>query len=115
MDHFFIKRSSSLYLLDLDSQGGGIMLTVTEDIPSKILITEPSPKERFYVEMKLRKIQYCSFNPGKNKVAMHLQFLSEALTSYSSKYGNITILGDFNVGTDNNHVQVFCNTFNFNF
>ena len=44
---------------------------------------------------------------------MHLECLSKAIPSYSSKYENCITLGDFNGGADNNYIQVFCNTFNF--
>ena len=44
---------------------------------------------------------------------MQLECLSKVLASYLSKFENFILLGDFDVGTDDNHMQVFCNTSNF--
>ena len=111
-----IKGYSTPFRVDEDSQGVEIMLFVREDIPSKLLTIEPSPAERFYAEINVRKRKWllcCSCKPNKNNVNMHLDCLSKTLALYSSKYENFIILGDFNVDTDNNRMKVFCGTFNF--
>ena len=53
--NFVIDGFSTPYRLDRDSNGGGIMLYVREDIPSNLLATdEKSHIESFYVELNLR-------------------------------------------------------------
>ena len=52
---FVIDGFSTPYRLDHDSNGGGIMLYVREDIPSNLLATdEKNHVESFYVELNLR-------------------------------------------------------------
>ena len=52
---FLINGYSEPFRIDRNSQGGGIMLYVREDIPPKLLGVETSPTEGFYVEINLRK------------------------------------------------------------
>ena len=55
VDNFVIDGFSTPYRLDRDSNGGGIMLHVREDIPSNLLATdEKNHIESFYVELNLR-------------------------------------------------------------
>ena len=52
---FVIDGFSTTYRLDRDSNGGGIMLYVREDIPSNLLATDKENHiESFYVELNLR-------------------------------------------------------------
>ena len=56
VDNFVIDGCSTPYRLDHDSNGGGIMLYVREDIPSNLLATDKKNHiESFYVELNLRK------------------------------------------------------------
>ena len=53
--NFVIDGFSTPYRLDRDSNGGGIILHVREDIPSNLLATdEKNHIESFYVELNLR-------------------------------------------------------------
>ena len=52
---FKISGFSRPFRLDRNSNGGGIMLFVREDIPAKLIFTEVSPIEGFHVEIYLRK------------------------------------------------------------
>ena len=52
--NFVIDGFSTHYRLDRDSNGGGIMLYVREDIPSNLLATDEKNRiESFYVELNL--------------------------------------------------------------
>ena len=52
--NFVIDGFGTTYRLDRDSNGGGIMLYVREDIPSNLLATdEENHIESFYVELNL--------------------------------------------------------------
>ena len=52
---FLINGCSEPFKIDQNSKGGGIMLYVRGDIPSKLSGVEVSPTEGFYVEINLRK------------------------------------------------------------
>ena len=62
---FLIKGFSEPYTLDRNSKGGGIMLLIRKDFPSKLMSIEKNSIEAFYVEANLRKIKWllcCSYN-----------------------------------------------------
>ena len=89
------------YRLDRNSKGGGIILYVREDIPSKLV--NPSCTnhdiEYFLVELNLRKQKWlliCSYNPHKTRIKGYLECISKEIDSHSSKYDNFLLLGDFN-------------------
>ena len=54
---FLTKGFSEPQRLDRNSKGGGIMLFIREDIPSKLLSTEKNSIEAFYIEVNLRKVK----------------------------------------------------------
>ena len=99
---FKISGFSWPFRLDRNSNGGGIMLFVREDIPAKLIFTEVSPIEGFYVEINLRKQKWLIFwscNPNKHNISKHIEALSIDL--FSSNYENVLLMGDFNAGLDN--------------
>ena len=51
---FHLKGYATPYRLDRNANGGGILLYIKEDIPSKLLTTDLSI-EGFFVEIRLRK------------------------------------------------------------
>ena len=82
--NFLIDGFSTPYRLDRNSNGGGLMLLVREDISSK---GETKPIEGFYIELNLRNDKWllnCSYNPHKNNIGNHLKALSDFLDSHSS-------------------------------
>ena len=109
--NFVIDGFSIPYRLDRDSNGGGIMLYVTEDIPSNLFATdEKNHIESFYVEINLRNEKWlinCSYDPNKTMICNHLDALSKYLDLYSTTYENILILGDFKVGIEEQHLKAF--------
>ena len=114
--NFVTDEFSTPYRLDHDNNGGGITLYVREDIPSKLVATdEKNQIESFYVELNLRNeksIINCSYNSNKTIICNHLDALSTYLNLHSTKYEKIVILGDFNVGTDEQHIKAFCDNYN---
>ena len=95
------------------------MLYIRENIPSKIpsflLTTDKEPIESLYVELNLRNEMYlinCSYNPHKIMIKNHLPTLRNVLDLHSSKYEKMLILGDFNVGIDERHINSFCQRYN---
>ena len=53
----------------------------------------------FFVEINLHKklLVSCSYNLHTNNISNQLQTISKSLDLYLSQYGNIIIVGDFNV------------------
>ena len=106
--NFLTEGFSIPYRLDRDSKGGGIMLYVSDDIPSNLLAFEDKPMESLFIELNLQNtkiLMNCSCNP-------HLTALRNSLDLYSSKYEKILILGDFNVEIEEANMKSFCENFN---
>ena len=51
---FLLNGCGTHFRLDRNAHGGGILLYVREDIPSKLLLVEENPIEGFFVEINLR-------------------------------------------------------------
>ena len=49
-----INGFSAPFCLDRNDKGGGIILCIREDIPSRLVSTESSQVEIFFVEINLR-------------------------------------------------------------
>ena len=84
-----MKGFSDPFRIDRNVHGGGILLYVKEDIPTKVLSLELIPSECFFVEFNLRKRKWlisCSCNPHKNNIFNHIEILSKNLHLYSSQY-----------------------------
>ena len=112
---FLIKGYSAPYRLDGDAQGGGIMLFIREDIPSKLLAVEDFPTEWFYIEINLRKKKWllcCSYNPKKSNIRAHLECLNKRLALHLLKYEHFIVLGDFNVCVEDSSMSEFCDMYN---
>ena len=112
---FKISDSSRPFRLNRDSNGGDIMLFIREDIPAKLIFTEVSPNEGFYVEINLRKQKWlicCCYNPNKHNISKHVDALRKIIDLFPSNYENVLLMGDFNAGSDNAVSKDFCNLYN---
>ena len=102
---FLIKGFSAPYRFDRNSKGGGLLLYIREDIPSKILTYSSNCDiETLLVEINLSKRKRLlngSYNPNKSKIS-HID-------EYSKKHENYFFIGDFNVkNTSDSPVKEFC-------
>ena len=96
--------------LDRNSNGGGILLYVREDIPSTLLNTELLI-EGFCIEIHIRKKKWllvCTYNPNKNLISNHPKEIGKNLDNYSSKYDKFILLGDLNSEPAGSAVRDFC-------
>ena len=114
---FEIKGYTTPYRVDRDVHGGGLLLYVREDIPSKLLIDlkKSDNQEGIFVEINLRKKKWvlcCSYNPHKSNASKHTDILGKHLDLYSSKYENYLILGDFNSEPTETVMNHFCELYN---
>ena len=66
---FLLNGYNNPFRLDRNAHGGGILLYVWEDIPSKLLLMEENLIEGFFVEINVRNkkkwLLNCSYNPKK--------------------------------------------------
>ena len=86
--------------VDRNVRGGGILLYVTKNIPSKLLSIQPIHSKCFFVELNLRERKWlmsCSYNPHKNNIFKHIKILSKNLDLYSSQYENNIIFFLFSI------------------
>ena len=111
---FLIDEFSTPYRLDRNSNGGGPMLFVREDIPSNLVEAEAKPVEGFYIDLDLRNdkcLLNCSYNLHKNNLGNHLKVLSDLLDSHSSTYEKVLILRDFNLEADDQNMKTFSDSY----
>ena len=97
---FLIDGFHTPFRFDRNKNGGRILLFVREDIPAKVLSHDFPSTENFFVEIILHIKKWlinCSYNPTKNNIKNHLETISRALDTFSTKYENLVLLGDFKV------------------
>ena len=104
------------FRVDKNSNSGGIIIFIREDVPcKKITITEwPSDLEGIFIEINLRKIKWLLFggyNPHKQIISQFLYSLSKCIEKLMIKYDNIVLLGDFNSELFESDMLEFCNVY----
>ena len=113
---FKIPGYSSLYRLDRTTHGGGLLLYVREDIPSKVLF--PNFHEKFEcitIEFNIFKKKWLlcgTYNPQKSLTLNHLATISMYMDQFAPYYDNIILLGDFNAEVTEDAMAEFCRLFN---
>ena len=115
IDQFYIDGFGLPIRRDRDKHGGGIMLYTGENVPIKLLLSEATPSEGFYVEINLYKKKWlinCSYNPEKGNISNHIAAMRKSLDLHSTKYENIMVLTDFNVKVRNKGMMDFCKSYN---
>ena len=111
---FLLDGFSKPYRLDCCSNGGGILLYVKDDTPSRLLTVHRLPDniDCLFTEINVKNKKWLlcfSCNPHRNNISNHLSHLSKGLNisnhlshlskgldSYITHYDNILFLGDFN-------------------
>ena len=83
LDQFLLDGYSVPFCSDRDGNGGGILLFIREDIPSKLLLMNNNI-EGFFVEINLHNkkkwLLSCSYDPEKALISDHPAELSKKLT-----------------------------------
>ena len=100
-EQFIIEGYSTIYKLDRNDRGEGIMLIVLGNLLNSRLDKYCFPNEIqiFYIELNLQKkkwLIFCCYNPHKHLLKHHLFQIESAINFYSNTYENLIILGDFN-------------------
>ena len=111
---FLLKGYSTPVRLDRNTHGGGILLYIREDIPSKLLLVEENLIEGFFVNLRNKKewLLSCSCHPKKTSLSTHIAELSKSLDLFTTKYERLLFLGDFNAGMEDSSIKIFCSKFN---
>ena len=115
---FLIPGFSKPYRLDRTSNGGGLLLFVRADLPSKLLTAMPVPEncEHFFIELNFRnKKKWLIGNiyiPQKGQIADNLFSLSKCLDYYYRIFDNVLLLGDFNAEVTESKMCEFCELYN---
>ena len=83
-----MKSYSKPHRLDRNSKGGGIILYIREDTPSKLINSSciDHDKEYFLVELNLRKQKWliiCNYNSHKTIIKRYLEYISKEIDSHS--------------------------------
>ena len=110
---FSLNGYSKPYRLHPSSNGGGILLNIRDDIPSRLL-TDYKIKdnlELFFVEVNIQKKKWllsCSYNPHKSNISNHLHHLNKGLDVYLKSY-DILIMKDLTSEVSENCLDGFCN------
>ena len=100
---FLVGRFSEPYRYDRNRKGGGIMIYILENIPSKLLEKHnfSDDTESLFVELDFRKVKWLLFgtyhSPSQNDIHYSNQ-LDKAIDTYNN-YDKIQLIGDFNAET----------------
>ena len=97
----------NLYRFDRNGNGGGILPYISEDIPSKLILTKMT--EEFFVKINLRKKKWvlcCSYNTKKPLISEHLNEIGKSLLL--SKYDNFMLMDDLDAEPTEAAVSDFC-------
>ena len=98
---FSIDGFSVPYRLDRNSNGGGVLIFVREDIPGRQLNkhTFPDDIEGVFFEINLRKTKWLLFgtyHPPSQSDDYYFDSVSKALDLYYGDYDKFLLTGDFN-------------------
>ena len=111
---FLFDGFSKPYRLDKCSIGGGILLYIRDDTPSRLL-SNSNKTESIFTEINFRKKKWlicASYNPHKSNISNHLHHLGKGLDNYIGNYDNILLLGDFNSEFSEPCLNDFCDIYN---
>ena len=109
---FKMCEFSMPYRYDIDSSSGGLLLYIRDDIPNKLLKRDFGTNiENLSVEINLRKRKWFfngSYNPHKNKIPNHQNYLYLVCSKYSKVYDDLIFMGDFNVPMSDKAMEDIC-------
>ena len=99
-EQFLVNGFSELYRRDRNRNGGGVMIYIRQDIPSKRLDKQAFPydMEGVFVEVNFRKCKWLLFgtyHPPSQPDIYYFDNLDKAFDIYSS-YERRFLIGDFN-------------------
>ena len=116
-EQFLIEGYAKPLRRDRNKFGGGLLLYIRDDIPSKIIKMQyklPSGIECLFAEINLRKKKYLivGYNPHKDHSPNFLSHVGKVLDTLLCDYDNILLLGDLNSIQEEQCMKEFCETYN---
>ena len=111
LGQFYVEGFTMPYRLDRNCNGGGVIIYVREDIPSKILEKHKLPQdvEGMFVELNFRKVKWLLFgtyHPLSQNDQYYFEALDKGLDCYSS-YDRMLLIGDFNSEEHETYMETF--------
>ena len=109
---FSIEGFNEPYRIDRNRSGGGLLIYVRESIPSRLLNLHSFPNdiEGLIVEINLRKTKWLlcgTYHPPSQNDKYFFDHLGKALDTYSDRYDNFLLIGDFNSEEDEPCLNTF--------
>ena len=100
---FLVDGFSEPYRYDRNKKGGGIMIYIRKNIPSKLLEKHnfSDDIEGLFVEFNFRKLKWLLFgtyHPPSQNYIYYFNQLDKAIDTYNN-YDKILLIGDFNIET----------------
>ena len=113
-EQFIIEGYSTIYRLDRNYMGGGIMLIVKDNLLTSCLdkYCFPDEIEIFCIELNLQKnkwLLFCCYNPHKHLLKHYLFQIESVINFYFKTYENLIILGNLNPEISDLNMESFCN------
>ena len=96
------------FRLDRNEYGGGILLYVWDDVPSKFIPMKNSTIQDFFTELNLRKKKWllcCTYNPSHSFISDHLSTIVNNIDLLLANYENFFLMGDLNVEGHNGFLK----------
>ena len=103
------------FRLDRNEYGGGILLYVRDDIPSKFIPMKNSTIESFFIELNLRKKKWilcCTYNPKRSFISGGLSITGNNIDLLLANYENFFLIGDLNVEVHHGFLKEFFDLYN---
>ena len=101
--------------LDRTANGGGLLLFLRQDLPSKPLNQLGEVIECIVREVTIYKKKWLimgMYNPNRTMISKQLSILGQNLDHYLSCYDNICLFGDFNCEYKEEAMLEFCSLYN---
>ena len=108
---FLMKGFAEPFRLDRNRNGGGVMIYIRDDIPSRLLLKHvfPSDIEGLYIELNFRKCKWLllgTYHPPSQSDQYYFNNLDKSLDTYSN-YEKTLLVGDFNAQTTDQYLSSF--------
>ena len=115
LQQFTINGYKPPLRLDRNAHGGGLLVYIKHNLPSKILTKlENSSIELIPFELNLVKHKWlilATYRPPNADDQLYTNALSKAIDEGSGLYDSIIVIGDLNYQPDNQHLTTLCDTY----
>ena len=116
VSQFNVEGFSTPFRLDRNKTGGRIILYIRSYIIASKLtsFTFPNDIEAFFVEINLKGNKWlicCLCNPNRTFVSNLQDHIAKGINTYSKKYEQILLMGDFYAGFTEANMSAFCNEY----